>query len=449
MPARTSIRARPLRAGVTAALVLFGIALVPTGASAAAPTLSASLAPGSVSAGSTTGFSLTVSSNQGQLSTLTLGTSNNFIVDADSVVPSSGTPAGSSASQVSVSGLKISGSSVLTVSFDAAARCTPGSYGWTLTATQKTGTSYVPVTFSTTVTTTSECRLLFHTIHGGVKDVPFPVSVEVRRADGSVDDAYTGDVSMSIENDPGEDDAMLTGGDATPATAGVATFWASLNEAGTGYVLEACSPNVNGVATCSPMPEDGSGFLSNAFSIYDDAHECRSASDCFVTASGLQIASARVSATNGQAGDVISVGIWSVAEFGGAVSTAALTSPGTLDCAGYDEVTTEVTSFDYTGDGTKVVTDTLSTDVMQALPSNGVAHLQTCFGSESSFPTRPATPPAEYDPVLGLWVGLLPDCPSNRDFNLFAPCVISRMSSPMGEGMISYVAEEGDPAGRH
>jgi hypothetical protein len=448
MPVRTSIRARSLRAAVTAALVLFGIALVPTGASAAAPTLSASLAPGSVSAGSTTGFSLRVSSNQGQLSSLTLGTSS-FIVDAASVVPSSGTSSGSSASQISVSGLKISGSSVLTVSFDAAARCTPGSYGWTLTASQKTGTPYVPVTFSTTVTTTSECRLVFHTIHGGVKDVPFPVSVEVQRADGSVDDAYTGGVSLSIETDPGANDAILTGGAATPANAGVATFSASLDKAGTGYVLEACSPNVNGVATCSPTLEDGSGSLSNAFSIYDDAHECRRASDCFVTASGFQIASAHVSASNGRAGDVISVGVWSVAGSGGAVSTTALTSPGTLDCAGYDEVTTEVTSFDYTGLGTKVVTDTLSTAVMQALPQNGVAHIQTCFGSESSFSTRPGTPPAEFDPVLGLWVGLLPDCPPSGDFNLFAPCVISRMSSPMGQGVISYVAKEGDPAGRH
>jgi hypothetical protein len=46
-------------------------------------------------------------------------------------------------------------------------------------------------------------------------------------------------------------------------------------------------------------------------------------------------------------------------------------------------------------------------------------------------------------------VGLLPDCPPSGDFNLFAPCVISRMSSPMGQGVISYVAKEGDPAGRH
>ena len=218
---------------------------------------------GSANAGAQTTYTLKVKSNQGSLRSLSLAAPAGFYVG--SATSSSGNPQAAGNQTVNVTGLNISGSNTVTVSIAAFPKCTPGSPNtWTLNAAQNGGTTYVPVPFSTTR-------------HAAVE-------LQARvRADRRPDQEHRGHgrrsrwcarttrstpptpipISLSIENDPGNTDATLTGGGATVPANGVATFSTSLNVAGTGYVLEACSPTVNNVhlrTRAGGRP----GFLSGA-----------------------------------------------------------------------------------------------------------------------------------------------------------------------------------------
>jgi hypothetical protein len=413
-------------------------------ASAATPTMTASLTPGSANAGAQTAYSLTVKSNQGSLRSLSLAAPAGFYVG--SATSSSGNPQVVGNQTVNVTGLNISGSNTVTVSIAAFPNCTPGSPNtWTLNAAQNGGTTYVPVTFSTTVTQPSACKLVFGSTADQIKNVAGSVEVAAVRANDTVDTTYTDPISLSIENDPGINDATLTGGGAIVPANGVATFSASLNVAGTGYTLEACSPTVNNVATCAPAPDDGLGFLSGGFAVYDTKTDCVNGNSCFANASAANQVATQVTA-NGQNGKSVKAGIFSVPEsLPGSLGNLSL-----LDCAGYDEITEVIASFDFNGDGTKTVVNTVSAEQMKQIANNGVSYLQTCFGSSLPFTDR-FNNPAVFDPTLGLFVGLLKDCPTNKkNLAAFAPCNVSRQGGGQGTGMITYIAADKDPGGaRH
>jgi hypothetical protein len=428
-------------------------------ASAAAPTLTASLSAngiidGSANAGAQTPFSLSVSSNQGSLQTLTLAAPPGFFVDLSTVVLSAGNLSGTStSSKIVVGGLKISGSAVLTVSFDAYPACDPDpSYQWNLTAAQKGGTAYTALSFTTDVTQPSSCELAFDPIPDQIKNQVFTpaVTVTVVRENASPDTTYptvvspSNAVSLSIETDPGSPDAHLDGGGPVTPINGVATFSAvKLDQSGTGYVLEACSPKVNN-EPCSALTGDSGEFLSNAFAVYNAATDCHNNQTCSVSAPGLEV-STQVS-VQGQNHQSVKAGIWDVPPAPSG-STGDLAN---LDCAGYDEITHTVASFDYTGvTGVKIIVNTISADVMKTIADQGVSHVQACFGSSIFFIDRFGND-AVWNPTLGLWVGLLPDCPPGSNPLDFAPCVFSRTGGGGGTGQISYTAAALDPGGaRH
>jgi hypothetical protein len=449
------------RAAWIAATTLGLILLTVAPASAAAPTLTASLSAkgiinGSANAGAQTPFSLSVSSNQGSLQTLTLAAPPGFFVDLSTVVLSAGSLSGTStSSKIVVGGLKISGSAVLTVSFDAYPACTPSAvqpYTWNLTAAQKGGTAYTPLNFSTAVTQPSSCELVFDLIHDQIKDQVFTpaVTVTVVRENASPDTTYptavspSNAVSLSIETDPGSPGAILDGGGPVTPINGVATFSAvKLDQSGTGYVLEACSPTVNG-EPCLALTGDSGAFLSNAFAVYDAESECHNNQTCSVSAPGLEV-STQVS-VQGQIHQFVKAGIWDVPP----APPGSEGDPANLDCAGYDELTHTVASFDYTTvTGVKIIVNTISADVMKTIADQGVSHVQACFGSSIPFTDRfgdPAVP----DATLGLFVGLLPDCPPGSNPLDFAPCIFSRVGGGGGTGQISYTAAALDPGGaRH
>lgn len=449
---------RRWRAAGTVATTLGLILLIVAPASAATPTLTASLSAngvvnGPAQAGTQTSFALNVSSNQGTLQRLTLVAPNGFFVEgASSSVSTATTTVLSDNRTITVTGLKISGTAAVTVTIDTYPACTPTdvpspSYTWGLTAVQKGGTNYAPQSFGTTVTTPSNCQLVFEPIADQIKDTAFDVEVHVQRDNGETDTTYNiDDVSLSIEEDPGSDTATLTVLDPPPpphTVNGVATFSVSLNESGTGYVLEACSPTVNN-GPCDAVTGDSGEFLSNAFAVYNAATDCHNGQTCSVSAPGLEV-STQVS-VQGQIHQSVKAGIWDVppAPPGSAGDLA------NLDCAGYDELTHTVASFDYTGvTGVKIIVNTISADVMKTIADQGVSHVQACFGSSIPFTDRfgdPAVP----DATLGLFVGLLPDCPPGSNPLDFAPCVFSRIGGGGGTGQISYTAAALDPGGaRH
>ena len=441
---RRHVRTRRAAWVVALSFALTVLAAIP--ASAATPTMTASLTPDSANAGAQTAYSLTVKSNQGSLRSLSLAAPAGFYVS--SATSSSGNPQVATGNQaVTVSGLNISGSNTVVVSITAFPKCTPGSPNtWTLNAAQNGGTAYVPVNFSTTVTQPSACKLVFGSIADQIKNIAGTVQVAAVRANDTVDPTYTDSISLSIENDPGDPtDATLTGGGAIVPANGVATFSASLNVAGTGYTLEACSPKVNNVTTCAPVRGDGLGFISGLFAVYDTKTDCVNGSSCFANASATDQVATQVT-VNGQNGKSVKAGVFSVPpSLPGSLGDLSL-----LDCAGYDEITEVIASFDFNGDGTKTVVNTVSAEQMKEIANNGVSYLQTCFGSSLPFTDR-FNNPAVFDPTLGLFVGLLKDCPTNKkNLAAFAPCNVSRQGGGQGTGLITYIAADKDPGGaRH
>jgi hypothetical protein len=412
---------------------------------ASADTLSATLTPGSANAGAETTFQLTVTS---QVRSLSLAAPAAFFVGS----------ATSSRGSVTVSGnqirvARINGSQPVTVTITAWPNCTPSTpetppNTWTLNATGTGSTTYDPKDFSTLVTNDpSSCKLVFGEMADQQTLPPAPtttpVVVTVTRANGSTDTSFTGAISLSIEVDPGDPtDATLSGG-GSPTTYenGVATFSTSLDTAGTGYVLEACSPAINGGA-CDPDTGNGGRFLSGLFAVYNDVQPCDSGNSCTARASAPGQVDTLVSAPN-QSGVEIKAGAYSVTSGTGLLSD--------LDCAGYDEITEAITSFDYTSDvGIKRVVNTVSAEQMKEIANQGVSFLQVCFGSSLPFTDR-FNHAAVLDPTLGLYVGLLPDCPANKKkLAESAPCVVSRQGGGTGTGTITFVADDGDPGGaRH
>ncbi len=277
--------------------------------------------------------------------------------------------------------------------------------------------------------------------------IPGTTTVVVRaaKANGGTDANCTDTISLSIANDPGIDTAALScpplPGCATPAIRGVATFTVSLNEAGYGYRLEACSPLING--SCPPASA-GPHFFSGPFAVYNATTACRNNQTCSVTASGTQVSS-QVSVP-GSINKFIRAGVWGVPQAG----PTNVSDLQNLDCAGYDEIAETATTFDYTGTDGKVIVDTISADVMKEIANQGVAHLEWCGASTLPF-TDKFGQPAVLDPTLGMYVGLWPDCPTGGgDPMPFAPCVFARNGGGAGTGQIFAVAPPYDGGGaRH
>jgi hypothetical protein len=299
----------------------------------------------------------------------------------------------------------------------------------------------------TTTGCTSTRQLLFNPIPDqGSTTAPgntTTVVVRAAKANGGTDTNCTDTISLTIANDPGKLDAGLSCAEpqcSTPAVRGVATFTASLSEAGTGYTLEACSPTTNG--SCPPASA-GPHFFSGLFAVYNASTPCRNNQTCSASASVAQQVSTTVSA-NGQAGTSTRAGIF-------AVEQVVPGGPGELselDCPGYDEITEVISSFDFNGSGLKTIVDVISAEQMKEIANQGVSFLQACFGSSLPFTDRSGNP-AVFNSTLGLFVGLVPDCPPNKkNLAAFAPCVVSRQGGGNGTGLFTMVAADGDPGGK-
>jgi hypothetical protein len=423
---------RATRRWRTASIIAIGLGLLlitVAPASAAAPTFAAAFSPAvSSNGGASANYSLSVSSNQGTISTVTVTAPTGF-----SIVTHSGL-----ASQITFTGLRISGSTVQTLGFTAWAACTAGSYSWTVDATQKDGTQYAQAAPapSSTVTSTSSCSASFvgdPTIASAVVDqiitrVPYSrarfdpdpsplVSVEVLRGDGVRDVSYVGAIDLSIVNDPGPDTAVLTGGSEF-AVAGLAAFSPSIDEQGGGYVLGATAAGV-------PV-SDESGF----FSIQPEFTGCSTSTPCTTDPiTGTDITT-QATANTPTTGDVLTSGV----------------ALGDLVCDGYNEASTDEVTTEYTGTGTVVVTDLLPKAIVHSDINNGIAQIFTCFRQDGPFTALNGVPAVPDPNHPGFFIGLLASC---KKKNPVAPCEISKNETNSGVGVIKYLVNAGDPGSRH
>jgi hypothetical protein len=239
-----------------------------------------------------------------------------------------------------------------------------------------------------------------------------PVTVEVIDAAGHRVTASSAEVTLSLgpESGPG----VLSGTNPIRAVAGVATFSnLSIGLSGS-YTLLATSPGLTS-ATSAP------------FRVDDAAVPCDEDVACTATLSlPDKTASLNVIAAPPMAGTDAGL--------------LTINSAPALNCDGYDELLARSFAVDFIPDPagtgrTKVVTATISKDVMSQIPENGAAHLEMCFGAPFTFTVKPGTPPLQ-QPQPGLFIGLLPDCGS-------APCVSRRNKTKAGQGIIEVQAPGG------
>ena len=167
------------------------------------------------------------------------------------------------------------------------------------------------------------------------------------------------------------------------------------------------------------------------FAVYDAKTDCVNGNSCFANASATDQVATQVSA-NGQNGKSVKAGIFSVPQsLPGSLGNLSL-----LDCAGYDEITEVIASFDFNGDGTKTVINTVSAEQMKEIANNGVSYLQTCFGSSLPFTDRfgnPAVQVPSLDVTRACTSGLLKDCPTNKK-NLANVRAVHRLPSGWRSG---------------
>jgi hypothetical protein len=243
-----------------------------------------------------------------------------------------------------------------------------------------------------------------------------PVTVE---ADGPTGSPLAG-ASVAVALAAGGGSGTLSG--TTPRTTngqGLASFDDLKINANGSYQLVASSQGV-------------SSATSNAFRIDDAGTVCDENNPCTATVSSpganptaaLQVVAASNPTRNDAGVLVINV-------------------QPKLTCAGYVGLADASFAVDFlpnTGSlgRTKVVTATISKDVMGADPQNGAAHLEMCFGAPFPFPVKPGTPPLQNTPEP--FVGLLPDCGQ-------PPCVSGRNKTQSGQGVITVNApgDSNDP----
>jgi hypothetical protein len=88
-----------------------------------------------------------------------------------------------------------------------------------------------------------------------------------------------------------------------------------------------------------------------------------------------------------------------------------------------------------------VVTVDIPKSARQLSPNNGLAHINTCLGTNLPFPTRGGGTSV---PVGGVHYGLLPDCPKKGTPS--TPCTLSRKSVKGGAQIVFEVRTPYDPS---
>jgi len=386
---------------------------------------------------------------------ITPPTTGGYTLQAGSSVPGGGS-ATLSGNTLQLRNLGLLPGSSLDVTIKVATGCLgDGVYrNWTLTVKQANDFSGPPGNnFSiksgtvppATAVTTSLCSLRFanqpnttktgNTIKSGYDSTGDAIQVEIYDpGTGNVVDS-SAQVALALYYNPAG--GNLSGGAATAASHGVATFASlSINKAGA-YRLQASS------AAASNAP------ISNLFMVADAVETCASAACNFTQTQGQN--AYNLDPTTGTSG----------ATYVGALNLSGLK----ISCqfAPYNYLDSRQPNsvwFNYE-DGTtqseKIITILIDKKSVQATSNNGTSFYRVCFSSPLPFKDRdgswaPSDPwlTPDIDGNVGpstyfgttWYTGLLPDCSAVNDV---APCVISWTGSQGGDRIGTFRAPPGDP----
>jgi hypothetical protein len=370
-----------------------------------------------------------------------------LVVTAGSATSSPGT-ASTSGNLIKVRNIALPPGQTVTVTFQVEATCLAGSYSSTIVAKQSNdfngnpGNDFVQVPGNldpgvVTTSVTGSCKLHFLSgsstppveigdtqVNGTLTDAPAssggPVRVEVLDDSSSrrVVAAFgsSSPITMSIGANPGG--GTLSGTLTRNASGGVASFGnLSIDKPGIGYTLHADGKDAGG----TPDPGiDQAGTTSDAFNVDNSISICNNPNGCKMTGktNDSTITSQLDPTSTATQGTILALAL----------------NVQTIDCAGYDELTSTVT-LEYTGSGTKLATDTIPAAVAG---NRSAAQFETCLSSDTPFTTKDGSTAT---------LGLLPNC--NKTLTN-PPCTVSKKKDPTtGNIIIKYLLPEGDPAGRH
>jgi hypothetical protein len=434
--------ARPRRLIVPMTLALVAVGVFSVGAAAATPTATVTLSPGSRIAGGTAQMTFTVVPDSGALSQVALTTPNaGWTVKTSAATTSNA----DGTTTITVNNLKVGPSSSFSLSFDATAPCTPGAYQWGLVLTKAGGTySYDSTQLVTSVTSTgTQCTSEFSgqpadtapgdAIFGDPFAAQFPtvfpkparVTVTILRGDGTVDLSYNNTVTLFLVSDPTGTNP-LTGDLMSKASAGVAgvepdPFLAVIPKAFPGlFRLGATVPNVP-----SPAPSRGISIVAP-----NDKDSCSKGTTCTIDLKNDGVTThAEATSTNSA---VFVAG-----------TTDNTSTDATFSCPGQVLITSSTVAFDYTGDGLVKVTETISKELMNAIPQNGSGLTGVCIASLTSFIQKGGTQ-AVFDSNLGLFVGMLRNCGPK----VKSKCLMDSHKDQAGQGIVTYILASGDPPRR-
>jgi hypothetical protein len=428
-----AFRARTHGAALLIALLVACIVAAP--ASAANKPYSVVVSPGTVAGGAQVQFQaiFTNQSSPQHIGSANLMLPARFSAVSGSAVLSGPGTATLSGNVMQLRNLDIAPGGTLTATVRANVPCATGRFAWTVIAKQANdfsgppGNDFGPLAgppsnLITSVTGACAAALRFATqpanahANQAITTTPLnsppggPVTVEVIDGTGNRLTTPSAVITMSLVPDT----AALNGTKVVTAVNGLATFADLSIDAPGSYKLLASSEGLTSVT-------------SSTFQVVANDAQTVCVEDVNCTAT-LSNADAQF--------DITAQGN---AQFDAGVLT--LNRMTGLDCAGYNELVQGDFAVDFLPNPgfigrQKLATLTISKEAMQALPENGAAQVNMCFGAPFRFAVKPGTPPLQ-EPQPGFFVGLLPDCGT-------PPCVSKRNKTQAGQGVIQARAPGGD-----
>jgi|RhiMetdeSRZDD1v2_1073273.scaffolds.fasta_scaffold68333_2 hypothetical protein len=415
------------RTTVRATLVLSVVAIVAVLAPGALAASNAAVGtlPSSVPAGATTSYSFTLRTTGGSASSFNLTAPTGWSISSvDSSSQAGVTRA--SASQIQGRSISASSNTTLTVSFTAQAPCSATSTAWTLAV--RSGPNFngssIPNDASSALSTalSGACSAAFSR---GPADAAFvgttapnitsaaynqtgdAIQVLVSDANGQPRSG----ISVQLNFNANPTSATLTAPTVSSGTDGKATFSpVTISKSGLNYQL---------------IPNGGTGVTGTAsgfFGVYQDEQACGS---CTAHGNSSTIHSTvTANSTNGGTLAVLVSGV--AADF--------------IDCgptipSGYDykPVSSEVTSWQYTGNGAQTLVVDIDRSLIKKILNRGSSHIDFCYQADNG-----KTFTDKFGNV-GSGPGLLSDCGPGITNN----CIVSETGDGQGGRLITVTVDDG------